>query len=68
MNTTYVVVRNDEEQYSTWPATREVPAGWTVVEDAPRGPQESCLEWIGEHWQVILPRSARPAYASGAAR
>ena len=29
--TDYVVVRNDEEQYSIWPADREPPAGWFVV-------------------------------------
>ena len=24
----HVVVVNDEEQYSIWPAERELPAGW----------------------------------------
>ena len=29
--TQYVVVINHEEQYSIWPASRELPAGWQRV-------------------------------------
>src|SRR5438067_191401 len=29
--TTYKVVVNDEEQYSIWPANRELPLGWRDV-------------------------------------
>ncbi|MEU9487426.1 MbtH family protein [Streptomyces decoyicus] len=27
----YLVLVNDEDQHSLWPAFAEVPAGWTVV-------------------------------------
>jgi MbtH protein len=29
--TQFVVVVNDEEQYSIWPSEREIPAGWSAV-------------------------------------
>lgn len=53
----YVVVRNDEEQYSIWRADREPPAGWHV-EGVP-GTREECLDHIGRVWTDLRPRSAR---------
>ncbi|MCX2969318.1 MULTISPECIES: MbtH family protein [Streptomyces] len=53
------VVVNDEEQYSIWPADREVPLGWHVVGE-PR-PEAECLAYIEEHWTDLRPRSARRA-------
>ncbi len=32
-NTQYLVVVNGEEQYSIWPAGRDLPDGWTSVGD-----------------------------------
>ncbi|GGX87739.1 MbtH family NRPS accessory protein [Massilia dura] len=58
MNTTaFNVVRNEEEQYSVWPAWRPVPAGWTTVgEPASR---EACLERIETLWTDMRPLSLR---------
>jgi MbtH protein len=57
--TAYNVVRNDEDQYSVWPAYRPVPAGWTTVgEPADR---ETCLERIEALWTDMRPRSLRAA-------
>lgn len=28
----YIVVVNHEEQYSIWPAHKDIPAGWNVVD------------------------------------
>jgi MbtH protein len=53
----YRVVRNDEEQYSIWPATRPVPAGWH--EAGRTGTKTECLAYIGEVWTDIRPLSAR---------
>lgn len=55
----FVVLVNDEEQYSLWPTFADVPAGWTVVfgEDT----RQECLRQIEERWQDIRPRSARHA-------
>lgn len=55
----HVVVVNDEEQFSVWPAGRELPTGWRAVgEPAER---EACLAWIREHWTDMRPRSLREA-------
>ncbi|MFI7217027.1 MbtH family protein [Micromonospora maritima] len=52
---TYVVVRNDEHQYSIWPAAMAVPAGWDV-RHGPSGRQE-CLDFVETNWTDMRPRS-----------
>jgi MbtH protein len=54
-NGEFVVLINDEGQYSLWPTFKEVPAGWTTV--GPRGARQSCLDYIEEHWTDMRPRS-----------
>ena len=56
-NRIYRVVRNDEEQYSIWPADRPVPAGWHEV--GREGTKAECLAYIEEVWTDIRPLSAR---------
>ena len=58
----YEVVINDEEQYSIWPADRELPAGWRAV--GVRGPKADCLRRIDELWADMRPRSLREAMAA----
>ncbi len=53
----YLVVVNDEEQYSIWPADRELPAGWRT--EGVRGGREECLAHIGEVWTDMRPLSLR---------
>lgn len=53
----YKVVRNDEEQYSIWPADREAPSGWT--EAGRVGSKAECLAFIDEIWTDMRPRSLR---------
>jgi MbtH protein len=53
----YVVVVNDEEQYSIWLSDRPAPAGWRVV--GPTGTRESRLAYIEEVWTDMRPKSAR---------
>ena len=55
--TEYVVVVNDEEQYSIWPTFKEVPAGWSRV--AMTGSKDACLEYIETVWKDITPKSVR---------
>ena len=51
----YLVLINDEGQYSLWPAFVEVPAGWTVrLAETDR---QSALDHIDEHWTDMRPRS-----------
>ncbi|WP_174811447.1 MbtH family protein [Paenibacillus alvei] len=51
----YLVLRNDEEQYSIWPAFAAVPEGWCKV----LGPasREESIEYINLHWIDMRPRS-----------
>ncbi|MCX4247334.1 MbtH family protein [Paraliomyxa miuraensis] len=55
--TTYAVVVNHEEQYSIWPADRELPHGWTAV--GVTGPKANCLAHIEEVWTDMRPLSLR---------
>lgn len=53
----YVVVLNDEEQHSIWPADRPPPPGWhTVGEPQSR---ERCLAHIDQAWTDMRPASLR---------
>ncbi|MCB9222519.1 MAG: MbtH family protein [Ignavibacteria bacterium] len=56
-NTIYTVVINHEEQYSIWPADRELPLGWNTV--GKTGSKEECLEYIKEVWTDMRPLSLR---------
>lgn len=56
-NTIYKVVVNYEEQYSIWPADRELPAGWK--EAGKQGPKAECLAYIEEVWTDMRPLSLR---------
>lgn len=53
----FAVVVNDEEQYSIWPADRDIPAGWHVVGDP--AAKADCLVRIEELWTDMRPRSLR---------
>ena len=58
----YVVVLNDEEQYSIWWAGRELPAGWRS--NGFEGTKEACLEHIDEVWTDMRPLSLRRQMAT----
>ncbi|WP_175408426.1 MbtH family NRPS accessory protein [Streptomyces sp. TRM64462] len=53
----YDVVVNDEEQYSIWPAGRDLPPGWE--REGTRGAKADCLARIDEVWTDLRPRSLR---------
>ncbi|WP_163510269.1 MbtH family protein [Fodinicola acaciae] len=55
----FVVVRNREEQYSIWPADRDLPPGWTA--DGTVGSKENCLAHIDQVWTDMRPASLRRA-------
>ncbi|MGR6316966.1 MbtH family protein [Micromonospora soli] len=52
---TYLVLLNDEHQYSLWPGSAPVPGGWRIVE----GPasRAACLAHIERHWIDMRPKS-----------
>ncbi|CAO5250739.1 MbtH family protein [Frankia sp. AgKG'84/4] len=53
----YRVVLNHEEQYSIWPADRDIPAGWRA--EGTEGQRSECLTHIGEVWTDMRPLSLR---------
>lgn len=59
----YFVVVNGEDQYSIWPAQRELPKGWRA--DGPARSREQCLSYIEKTWTDMTPRSVREAIAVG---
>jgi len=55
--TLYRVVVNAEEQYSIWPADRELPLGWKDA--GKQGLKAECLAYIQEVWTDMRPLSLR---------
>ena len=55
--TIYRVVMNHEEQYSIWPADRELPLGW--FDQGKTGTKAECLAYIQEVWTDMRPLSLR---------
>jgi len=53
----FLVLVNDEEQHSLWPASRAVPAGWRIAhaEDS----RQACLDYVENHWSDLRPLSLR---------
>lgn len=58
---TFLVLVNDENQHSLWPAFAEVPKGWNAV----HGPESrtACLEYVDSHWTDMRPASLISAMA-----
>jgi MbtH protein len=55
--TVYRVVVNHEEQYSIWPADRDLPPGWQ--EAGKSGTKAECLAHIEQVWTDMTPKSVR---------
>ena len=51
----FLVLVNDERQYSLWPAFVEVPAGWTIA--LAETDRDSCLTYVENTWVDMRPRS-----------
>jgi MbtH protein len=54
-NGTYIVLINDEGQYSLWPDFIEIPAGWTSFHQPDT--RQACLDYINQNWTDMRPRS-----------
>ena len=53
----YRAVVNHEEQYSIWPAEKDLPLGWR--EAGKTGTKQECLSYIEEVWTDMRPLSLR---------
>jgi MbtH protein len=56
-STIYRVVVNHEEQYSIWPATKEIPVGWKDA--GKQGTKAECLSYVETVWTDMRPLSLR---------
>src|SRR6516164_9531774 len=54
-NGTFIVLINDEGQYSLWPVFIEAPAGWSAVHKP--AARQVCLDYINRTWTDMRPRS-----------
>jgi len=54
-NAEYLVLVNDEGQYSLWPTFIDVPAGWRSTR--PADSRQNCLDYIEETWTDMRPLS-----------
>ena len=51
----FVVLVNDEGQYSLWPAGTRCPDGWEQVRQ--EGSKQECTTFIEANWTDMRPRS-----------
>jgi MbtH protein len=51
----YLVLINEEGQYSLWPAFLDIPIGWKAT--GPQGKRTVCLAWIDQNWTDMRPLS-----------
>jgi MbtH protein len=54
-NAEYLILVNEEGQYSLWPRDIDVPAGWAAT--GPSGARQDCLRWIDANWIDMRPKS-----------
>ena len=61
----FLVLVNDQEQYSLWPTFAGVPTGWAVTFGGPDGiDRDSALRYVDENWTDMRPRSLREHMSS----
>jgi MbtH protein len=51
----FVVLINDQDQHSLWPAASQIPAGWSIVCEP--NCRQVCIEYIGRNWTDMRPRT-----------
>lgn len=59
----YLVLVNDEAQYSLWPSFRQVPPGWTIA--LPASSRQVCVAWVESNWTDLRPKSLVDAMRDG---
>lgn len=58
---TFLVLINEEEQYSLWPSFAQIPDGW-ATSFGPNG-RQACLDFVDQNWTDMRPLSLRKAMA-----
>ena len=53
----FLVLVNEQDQHSLWPADLAVPAGWGIAHGA--ADRAACLAYVERNWTDIRPAAAR---------
>ncbi|HEX5121125.1 MAG TPA: MbtH family protein [Pseudonocardiaceae bacterium] len=51
----FLVLINDEGQYSLWPSFADVPPGWRQVHGP--APKAACADYVESNWTDMRPRT-----------
>jgi MbtH protein len=54
----FLVLSNEQGQYSLWPSFIHVPSGWTRRAE---GARQDCLDFIKRNWVDMRPKSSAEA-------
>jgi MbtH protein len=55
VNANFLVLTNDEGQYSLWPESIRIPSGWQT-QFGP-GERQKCIDYVNPHWTDMRPKS-----------
>ncbi|WP_323178865.1 MbtH family protein [Streptomyces sp. NBC_00568] len=58
----FLVLVNEDNQHSLWPAFIEVPAGWQMVFGV--NSRQSCVDYVNANWLDLRPKSLADAAES----
>lgn len=59
---TFLVLINEEGQYSLWPTLLNVPAGWRIIYGEEN--RENCLNYINLEWKSMMPNKLSEQFAN----
>ncbi|WP_278249716.1 MbtH family protein [Rhodococcus sp. ABRD24] len=51
----FMVLVNEENQHSLWPARVDVPAGWSIAHN--EDTRRACIDYIDANWTDLRPGS-----------
>lgn len=57
----FVVLVNEERQYSLWPAFADIPTGWHIAHE--KDTRSACVSYVEENWTDLRPASLVAAMA-----
>ncbi|KHD85365.1 MbtH family protein [Heyndrickxia ginsengihumi] len=53
----FIVLLNEEGQYSLWPASFDIPLGWKMV--LSEHSKDDCVNYINKNWTDMRPNSLK---------
>lgn len=53
----FLILINDEHQYSLWPEVLPLPEGWRRTQGPM--PRQQCMDWLVNNWTDLRPYSLR---------